>query len=202
MLGMITGFIILINPFALYIYLNPVMEKLSNRDFVKVLTKASLISTAIYIVFMLVGDFLFSKVFRINFDSFRIFGGIVLFSFSYFYIVKGQKALLDIKEDLNDLASEIALPFMVGAGTISLSILIGENWDYITGTLMISGSVAVSVAVILILKTIKDKLNPPKIKVAFDKNMEVLIRLNGFFVGAIGIDMIITGINNIYFVSK
>lgn len=29
--------------------------------------------------------------------------------------------------------------------------------------------------------------------------MEMLLRLNGVFVGAIGLNMIITGVNNLYF---
>ena len=65
-------------------------------------------------------------------ESFRIFGGVVLLSFGFLYIVKGDTALISIKEDLDDLASEIALPFMVGAATISLSIIIGNSngWCY------------------------------------------------------------------------
>jgi multiple antibiotic resistance protein len=38
-----------------------------------------------------------------------------------------------------------------------------------------------------------------KFRVAFDKNMEILLRLNGFFIGAIGINMIIQGINSLYY---
>ncbi|WP_155800630.1 hypothetical protein [Pontibacter sp. BAB1700] len=36
-----------------------------------------------------------------------------------------------------------------------------------------------------------------KVQVAFDKNMELLLRINGFFLGAIGIDMIVSGIRNL-----
>ncbi|MFW5755581.1 MAG: MarC family protein, partial [Tangfeifania sp.] len=81
-------------------------------------------SLFICLVFFLSGDFIFRRVFQIEFESFRIFGGIIIFSYAHFFIVKGQRALIMIKENLDDLASEIALPFMVGAGTISLSILL------------------------------------------------------------------------------
>ncbi len=37
-----------------------------------------------------------------------------------------------------------------------------------------------------------------KFKTAFDKNMEILLRLNGFFIGAIGVNMIAIGINNLF----
>jgi multiple antibiotic resistance protein len=115
--------LIMLNPFALFLYLEPVRRDLHHKQFMSVIFKASVISLMICYLFFFSGEFLFNKVFRIDFESFRIFGGIIIFSYAYFFIVKGQRALIMIKENLDDLASEIALPFMVGAGTISLSIL-------------------------------------------------------------------------------
>jgi multiple antibiotic resistance protein len=175
------------------------MLELDHKEFKKVLFKASLISFLIYLVFFLFGDLLFTKVLQINFEAFRIFGGIVLFSFAYFYIVKGQKALLKMKENLDDLANEIALPFMVGAGTISLAILMKEQLDYTWGIITLALSMVVCYIVVMALKFVRDKLKKEKFRVAFDKNMEIMVRLNGFFVGAIGINMMNTGIQNLYF---
>ena len=93
------------------------------KKYYYVLFKASLISFAIYTLFVLGGNFLFQKLFQISFESFRLFGGIVIFSFAYQYIVGGRNAMIKMKGSLDDLASEIALPFMVGAGTISIAIL-------------------------------------------------------------------------------
>lgn len=193
----IIQFVVMINPFALFLYMNPLMAKLSNRDFIKVLSKASIISLITYLMFMLGGDFIFREIFQINFEAFRIFGGIVIFSFAYLYIVRGKKAILEMKENLNDLAVTIALPFMVGAGTISLSIIIGKNYPFYLGFSMIAGSVVMSFLLMLVLKKIKDMM-PENLKAAFDKNMEVLLRLNGFFVGAIGINMMFSGIKKIF----
>jgi multiple antibiotic resistance protein len=53
--------------------------------------------------------------------------------------------------------------------------------------------------VVMALKFVRDKLKKEKFRVAFDKNMEIMVRLNGFFVGAIGINMMNTGIQNLYF---
>jgi multiple antibiotic resistance protein len=197
MLDTVLAFIVMINPFALFLYLQPVMKELDSRKFIFVLAKASFISFAIYMIFLWFGNALFEKVFMIHFDSFRIFGGIVIFSFAYYYIVKGQKALLHIKENLDDLASEIALPFMVGAGTISLVILMSHNYDHWLGTLLIALALGTSIGVILLMKFIRDRIPGYKFKVAFDKVMEVLLRLMGFFVGAIGIDMIYQGVSNL-----
>lgn len=198
MITMMTAFLVMINPFALFLYLNPVMRELTDRQFTVLLLRAAGISFVFFMIFLFGGDFLFEKVFRIEFDSFRIFGGIVIFSFAYYYIVQGKKSLLQMKEDLNDLASDIALPFMVGAGSISITVIIAHNFTAVEGFFMILGALLVAIATILILKVIKDYIILKEFRTAFDKAMEILLRLNGFFVGAIGIDMILTGITNLF----
>lgn len=198
MLSSIVEFLVMLNPFALFLYLEPIRKDLSHRDFVKVILKASLISFTICFLFFLSGDLFFRKIFQIDFESFRIFGGVIIFSYAYFYIVKGQKALIIIKESLDDLASEIALPFMVGAGSISLSILLAHDHSYTKGGLALVGIFVVNFLVIFLLKKFRDTIEKKKFKTAFDKNMEVLLRLNGFFIGAIGINMVLMGIKNLF----
>jgi multiple antibiotic resistance protein len=190
MIQTLIEFLVLISPFALFIYLKPVMQELSHRDFIKVLAKATVISFAIFFVFLISGDFIFKQVLSINFEAFRIFGGIIIFSIAYLFIIRGS--------DLDELASEIALPFLVGAATISLTILMGNKFSITIGTLLLISILSINFFSILFLKYLRDKIKKKKFKVAFDKNMEILLRLNGFFIGAIGINMIIRGINTLY----
>lgn len=199
MIPTIIAFLVMLNPFAMFLYLSPIMEELKSRDFFKVLFKASIISFGIFFIFMASGDFLFRAVLQINFESFRIFGGIVLFSFAYLFIVKGQKAMVHMKENLDDLAAEIALPFMVGAGTITVSILMGNKFEPTEGALAIILVLAINYIIIIFLKYVRETLSKRKMKVAFDKNMEILLRLNGFFVGAIGLNMVVTGVQALFF---
>lgn len=199
MIPSIVEFLVMLNPFALFLYLEPVRKDLTRKAFTILIIKASLISFIICLLFFMSGDIFFRKVFHIDFESFRIFGGIIIFSYAYFYIVKGQKALIIIKEDLDDLASEIALPFMVGAGTISLSILLSQKTTYLLGAASLAVIFIVNFAIIYLLNRFRYSIEKKKFKTAFDKNMEVLLRLNGFFIGAIGINMMLTGIQNMFF---
>jgi multiple antibiotic resistance protein len=48
------------------------------------------------------------------------------------------------------------------------------------------------------LKEIRARISSGKLQIAFDKNMEILMRINGFFIGAIGVDMIVRGIQNLF----
>lgn len=198
MLSSIIEILVMLNPFALFLYLEPIRKDLSHRDFMIVILKASAISFTICLTFFFFGDVIFKQVFRIDFEAFRIFGGIIIFSYAYFFIVKGQKALIMIKENLDDLASEIALPFMVGAGTLSLSILLSQKHSMLIGSVSLVIIFVVNFLTIYFLKKMRDSIEGRKFKTAFDKNMEVLLRLNGFFIGAIGINMILDGIINLF----
>lgn len=194
----IISFLVLLNPFALFIYLQPVMKQLSKKIFFKVLFKATVISLVVYFLFLYGGEFIFDKVLHIHFEAFRIFGGVIFFAFAYMFIIQGKKSLISMKENLDDLASEIALPFMAGAGTITLSILIGKKYLLLKGFVILAIIMALNFIIIVSLMYLRDTLSA-KMKIAFDKNMEIGLRLNGLFAGAIGLNMIIVGINNLYF---
>lgn len=193
------AFLAVLNPFALFIYLSPVMQELPHGKFRYVLFKASAISFGIYVFFALTGQFIFERIFLIHYEAFRIFGGIIVASIAFAFIMHGEKALIRVKEDLDDLASDIALPFMVGAATISLAILIGNVLSPIAATGVIFLVLVVNYFAILFLKYIRDHIKRTKFKTAFDKNMDIFLRINAFLIGAIGIDMIISGVNNLYF---
>lgn len=188
----------MLNPFAMYLYLQPVMQELDTKTFFKVLAKATIISFLIFSIFIFGCNLLIDRIFQINIESFRVFGGIIIFSYAYYFIIKGEKAYVFMKGNLDDLASEIALPFMVGAGTITLSLFLGYNGHDFLGAIIVLVTLIVNLIMILILKFFKEYINKKRYKIAFDKNMEILLRLNGFFIGAIGINMIRIGIENLY----
>ena len=106
----------------------------------------------------------------------------------------GAKSMIQTKENLDDLASEIALPFMVGSGTLYLSILIGRSassFGVILGTIF--SIILLNYSLVWLFVFIKDQFRRRQ-QIAFDKYMGIFMRLNGFFMGAIGIHMILDGI--------
>lgn len=192
---LILSFVLLLNPFALFLYLKDVMEALSNREFAKVMLRASIISFIICLVFAAFGDEIFMNIFHVNFESFRIFGGVVLFSFSFLFIVRGHNTIIQVKPNIDEIANELAMPFMVGAGAISLSIIIGNNaGNYIWSAAQIGLALVINLVVIFVLKYLKDYLTTINARSLFDKVMGMLVRLLAFMVGAIGVQMMATGI--------
>ena len=187
----------MLNPFAVFLYLEPIRKNLDHHSLLKVIFKATIISFLICLVSFYLGNIIFKDILQINFESFRIFGGIVIFSFAYLFIVKGQEALIMMKEDLDDLASEIALPFMVGAGTISLSILLSQSTSKFMGLISLITIFSLNFFILIGLIKFRGSIEKRKFRIAFDKHMGILLRLNGFFIGALGVDMIIKGITNL-----
>ncbi len=99
-----------------------------------------------------------------------------------------------VKENLDDLASEIALHFIVGAGTIYLSIIIGlhsPSWFLAVGVIFCV--MLVNYLIVILMAYIKDLFRKRR-QVAFDKYVGIAMRLNGFFMGAIGVNMVVEGI--------
>lgn len=188
------SFLVLVNPFAQFLYLKDVADDLELKTFASVYGRASIMSTAIYLLFALLGEDVFNHFFNIKFEAFRIFGGIIIFSYAFLFIMNGTKGMVRMKENLEDLASEIALPFIVGAGTIYLSIIIGlktPHFGWVLG--IIVGVMIINYITVIGLSFIKDLLKRKR-QIAFDKYIGIAMRLNGFLMGAIGVNMIIDGI--------
>lgn len=193
----IIAFLILLNPFALFVYLHSVMEELPRKVFFKVLAKATAISFFIFLLFAVFGTIIFEKLWSIRFESFRIFGGVVITTYALIFIIQGRSSFFTLKGTLDDLAAEIALPFMVGAATVSLSMVIGNSIALPKAIITISIPLILNLGLIMLLAYIKYDLLKEELKIIFDKITIFLLRLNGFFVGAIGVNMMITGIKTV-----
>ena len=194
MISEILAFLAMLNPFALFLYLRPAMKDLPAREYSEALIKAGTISLIVFLTFVLLKDFIFETLLNIDFEAFRIFGGIILFSFAFIMIVRGQKAFIQLKGSIDELAAEIALPYMVGAGTISLSILLRESFGILMAGWLLFVIMAIHVGIVIGLHFIRKMIDHKPGQHAFDYSMEVLLRVSGFFLGAIGIDMVLTGI--------
>lgn len=199
MQGMIStsiAFFVMLNPLAMFVILEPLRRNMERQSFKAMLARASLNSVVIFVLFYLAGDVIFTKIFQIEIEVFRIFGGIVIFSFAYFYVVKDSKTLIQPKTNINDLALDVSVPFMVGAGTISFAIMLGQKSpNTMIGMLAIVGIVVANHLIILGLGYVRVLLKSHEDY--FDKYMDVGMRLNIFMIGAIGVDMVVSGLNDV-----
>lgn len=192
MLQYLLYFLTLLNPFALFFYLLPLKEERGLSDFIKITFRATFITFAIYCVFAIFGEWIFTTLLNVDFNSFRIFGGMVLLGSALNSIVWGKRAAVATKGEMNAVATQIALPFMVGTGTITMSILIGRELGNLAAVFSIGSVLAASFAIVVSLALARSSLKTPY-KDGLDRTLEIIVRLNGFFVGSIGVDIIIRG---------
>jgi small neutral amino acid transporter SnatA (MarC family) len=185
--------LVLLNPFLVIIYLVDMVEKFDRVRFARVLFSGSLIATAVFCCFAVLGDFIFSSIVNAEFASFQIFGGLVFLLISLQFVFKGPKAIEALRGESSGLAGAIAMPVMIGPGTISASVLIGKRHDALLAGATIIAAVFVSVAIMLALKLLHDFVRPrsePIIK----RYIEIAGRITALYVGTISVEMIMQGI--------
>lgn len=190
-------FLAILNPFALCLYLVGVMDDLESRAFIRVLFWASVISLIVFWVFAVAGEPLLVDFLGVRPEALRIFGGVVFFVVAYNYVTRGYKAVETLRGSLEELPSAIALPFMIGAGTITQAILLGRRHGPCLSIFLLSLGLCICFLVVIAFKLIRDGLRDKREKV-FERYVNILSRINGLFIGAISTEMIISGIRKLW----
>ncbi len=191
------AFLAILNPFALCLYLEGLMEDMTWRDFLRVMGTAALVSLATFTVFAIAGEPFLTKVLNVSPHALRIFGGVIFFGIGYKYATRGYRATEMLRGSLDELPSIIALPLMIGAGTITQSILIGKHHTPVMSFWILSAGIAASIVVVIIFRTIRDHIRRRN-EAVFYRYVNILSRLNGLLIGAISTEMVITSIKAIW----
>lgn len=185
--------LVLLNPFLLIVYLTDVVEKLDFQQFVSVLVRAAVIATGVFWVFAILGDAVFSSLLHAEFASFQIFGGIVFLIIGLQFVFRGPRAIEVLRGDSEHLAGAIAMPILIGPGTVSASVIIGKRHDLIPASTAVLIAVLVSVLIMAGLKVLHDYVRPRR-EPLIQRYIEIAGRVMALFVGTVSIDMIMQGI--------
>jgi len=183
----------LLNPFLVIIYLVDLVEKLDQRQFAKVLIHGSVIASAVFCSFAILGDVIFSNIVQAQFASFQIFGGVIFLLIGLQFVFYGPKAITALRGDSPGLAGAIAMPVLIGPGTISASMVIGKRHEALYASATIVVAAVISVGIMLALKAIHD-LARPRHEPIIKKYIEIAGRITALYVGTIAVEMIMKGI--------
>jgi len=184
---------VLLNPFLVIIYLVDVVEKKDITSFRRVLITAGAISVAVFWAFALLGDAIFSDLVHAEFASFQIFGGLVFLLIGIQFVFRGVNSIELLRGESEHLAGAIAMPILIGPGTISASVIIGKRLNTIPACGAILVAVALSVIIMLVLKALHDYVRPRSEKMV-QRYIEIAGRITALFVGTISVEMIMQGI--------
>lgn len=188
---------VMLNPFLMSIYLLDLIESLTWRRFATVLSRASLISTAVFVSFAVLGDAIFSKVLQARFASFLIFGGAIFFLISVRFMMSGSEMLKSLRGDPAHLEGSVAMPFMIGPGTISASILAGSRLSPASAGLSIALAMLLVLVALLALKFIFDRVRERSAAMV-DRYVDITGRLMALVMGTFSVEMIAQGIERLF----
>lgn len=185
--------LVLLNPFLVIVYLIDALEKLDRRRFTYVLLRAGIISTVVFWCFAVLGDTIFSNLLQAEFASFQIFGGVVFLLIGLQFVFRGPRAIEILRGESEYLAGAIAMPLLIGPGTISASVIVGERLDPIPACAAILFALALCIAMMIALKAVHDFVRPMR-EALVSRYIEIAGRITAFFVGTISIEMIMLGL--------
>lgn len=188
--------LIILNPFSQVLYLRELFETMHFKRFSRVHLRASFYSFIIFVVFALSGQPILSDVFQIRLGSLRVFGGLINLYVAYRYITAGEGSTQLFRGEVRDLAPKIALPYMVGPGMLWVSILIGEKHGALLGTGVIAGVLLVNIVFVLCAYSVFRNAEGAR-ETAFAKYFAVLMRIMALFVGAVGVEMVVGGLQEL-----
>ena len=187
--------LVLLNPFLVIVYLIDIVEKLDHRLFQRVLFRAGLISSIIFCCFAVLGDTIFTGVFNIRFASFQIFGGIIFLLIGVQFVFRGPTAIEILRGECKHIAGAIAMPVLIGPGTISASVVIGKRNDILHSCIAIFIAVLLCIMTIVLLKLIHDVIRKKREEL-IQRYYDITGRITALFVGSVAIEMMVLGIQS------
>lgn len=184
----------LLNPFLLVVYLVDVMKTLSPGAFRGVMIRAGLIAGAVFCSFALLGDAIFSRVIQAEFASFQIFGGVIFVLIGIQFVFRGPGAIEILRGESAHVAGAVAMPVLIGPGTISACVIIGQRNDPLVACTAVLGAVVASLLIVTLLKSVHDYVRPRSERLV-ERYIEVGGRITALYVGTVAIEMLMQGIS-------
>ncbi len=182
----------LLNPFLVIVYLIDLLQKLDQRQFRRALIRASFMAGVAFCCFAILGDAIFTGI-QADFASFQIFGGVIFLLIGVQFVFRGPSAIQIIRGDSQHLAGAIAMPVLIGPGTIGASIVIGKKHDPVVACVAVLGATAISVGLMLVLKLVHDYLRP-RHGALVDRYIEIAGRITALYIGTLSVEMIMQGV--------
>ena len=186
-------FFMMVPFFVLSVFLS-LSKNLSRPEKKNVIFKLSLAVTVASLIFLLFGKYIFS-LFGITLDAFKIGAGTVLF-LSALDMIRGGGELPEtaMKKGSDFAIVPLAIPSTVGPGMIGILMVIGSEMSGVVEILLVILSLLAAVAslagVLLLSNTLQNFIGR--------QGLEVLPKITGLFVSAIGAQIIFSGVQGFF----
>jgi small neutral amino acid transporter SnatA (MarC family) len=184
---------VILNPFMLSIYLWDLIQDLDSSVFRRVLVRGAMISVVVFVGFAVTGDAVFQDVLQVRFASFLIFGGVVFAIIGLQFVFKGPESLRGMRGPPEHIAGSIAMPFMIGPGSVSASVLAGAQLPAGYAVLAVLCAVALTVACLIGMKAFYVHA-ASQYTTLTTRYVDIVGRISALVIGTIAVDMILNGL--------
>ena len=185
--------LVIMNPFAQTLYLSDLMGRTTTREFSSILLQGVLMTFAICLVCAFFGRWILFELFQVSLPTMRVFGGLINLQLSYSYIMHGPEGVKLFSGNITEIAQQIAMPIMVGAGVVWISMRIGETHTPPVTIAIIGAVLAVNAAIILGYRSVFQVVTG-RMERILTKYFGVVMRFNALLIGALSVQMILGGI--------
>ena len=192
----ITTFFI-IDPFAVIPTYLSLTERYSDQERRSVRLRAVLIAFGLLVMFAISGTTFF-EFFGITLPAFQIAGGILLFALGFNQVNAKQEKVSRIenqegmeKQDIS--VFPLAMPMLAGPGAISTVILLSTK----TGSVLRLSELTLAITICMFFTFIILKSSPYLLKLLGRTGLNLLSRIMGIILTAVGIQFVINGIREV-----
>jgi len=183
----------LLNPFLILVYLVEMAKELKIKQFAQLTSLAGMIAIAVYVCFAILGDAIFGDIVQAEFASFQIFGGVILLIIGLQFVFRGPMSMTMLKSKSGYSVGAIAMPVLIGPGTISASLVIGKRHDPLEAVTVISVAVVFAIIAVILLKLLHDFVLPRN-EPLVNRYIEITGRISALYVGTVAVEMIMKGL--------
>lgn len=183
----------LLNPFLILVYLIEMVKELAVKQFAQIVIYAGLVASVVYSFFAILGDAIFGDIVQAEFASFQIFGGVILLLIGLQFVFRGPMSMTMLKNKSGYSVGAIAMPVLIGPGTISASLLIGKRHDQLEAIAVIFAGTALAIIVVIALKSLHDFVLP-RSEPLVNRYIEITGRISALYVGTVAVEMIMKGL--------
>lgn len=188
-------FVIVDSPGLIPIYLS-LTERFSEKEKKKIVNKAVIVASIVLIIFAFFGNFILGFL-GITIEAFEVAGGILLFIIAIDMLFARKSRTIHSEEQEQEALEKediaifpLAIPLLTGPGAITTVITLMNISEIITEKFMIFISIILT---FLIAKIILNK-SLVIVKYIGKTGIQVITRISGIIVAAVGIQFIMNGI--------
>ncbi|KQE90357.1 MarC family protein [Acinetobacter lactucae] len=189
-------FFSLLNPFLMNIYMIGLIRHTETKVFNKALIQGCLIAYVVFLLFAWGGEAIFNRYLNVRFESFLIFGGLIFLVIGYRYVFQGADTIGEMRGAPEHLAGTVAMPFMIGPGTISAAVVTGMSMSIVEAAIVIAVVLFLTCSVLIAMKFSHDHLRYKHAKY-IDRYFDIVGRLAALLIGTIAVDMIVNGVTRL-----